>query len=154
MINIPKDIELDIKAYCDLNEITNINDFTIKLLKQGYTMEKYGATPQTIEKIVETEKIVEKIIEVPVEKIVEVTVERIVEKNVYISDDTKVNELTDSLNLIEQEKINLSNETNTLREEIKALKNEINELSTNIGDLTSKLEIEQKKNKRDFYGEY
>jgi len=154
MINIPKDIELDIKAYCDLNEITNINDFMIKLLKQGYTMEKYGATPQTIEKIVEKEKVVEKIIEIPVDKIIEIPIERVIEKNVYISDDTKVNELTDSLNLIEQEKINLSNEANTLREEINTLKNEITDLKKDIDELTIKLEVEQKKNKRDFYGEY
>jgi septal ring factor EnvC (AmiA/AmiB activator) len=153
-MDIPKDIELDIKAYCDLNEITNINDFMTKLLKQGYTMEKYGATPQTIEKIIETEKIVEKIIEVPVDRIIEIPIERVVEKNVYISDDTKVSELTDSLSLIEQERDNLQNETNSLKEEIKALKNDIIELNNNINEITIKLETEQKKSKRDIYGEY
>lgn len=153
-MEIPKDIELDIKSHCELNNISNINDFILKLLKQGYTMEKYGATPQTIEKIVETEKIIEKVVEVPVDRIIEVPIERVVEKNVYISDDTKVNELTDSLSLIEQERDNLQNETNSLKEEVEALKNDIIELNNSINELTIKLEVEQKKNKRDIYGEY
>ena len=58
-MEIPKELKDELWDYCRLNNITNIDEFTLKLLKQGYTIEKYGATPisNTIEKIVE--KIVE-----------------------------------------------------------------------------------------------
>jgi hypothetical protein len=54
------------------------------MVKQGYTVEKFGSTPmgsvevKEVEKVVEVvlEKIVEKVVEVPVEKIVEVVVEK------------------------------------------------------------------------------
>ena len=70
-MKIPKELKDELWNYCRINDITNIDEFTLKLLKQGYTIEKYGATPisNTIEKIVE------KIVEVPVEKIVEKIVE-------------------------------------------------------------------------------
>lgn len=65
-MEIPKELNDEIKQYCHVNSITNVDEFTLKLLKQGFTSEKYGSTPmtKTIEK--EVEKIVEKIIEVPV----------------------------------------------------------------------------------------
>lgn len=69
-MEIPKDLNNEIWEYCRINNITNIDEFTLKLLKQGFTSEKFGATPVT--KTVE--KVVEKIVEVPVEKIVEVQV--------------------------------------------------------------------------------
>jgi ribosomal protein S13 len=50
------------------------------LVKQGFTVEKFGATPQV------NERIVEKIVEVPVEK------------EVYVSNDDEVNKLTDKIN--------------------------------------------------------
>jgi hypothetical protein len=69
-MEIPKDLNGEIWEYCRSNNITNIDEFTLKLLKQGFTTEKFGATPvtKTVEKIVEVpvEKIVEKIVEVPV----------------------------------------------------------------------------------------
>ena len=54
-MEIPKELKDELWDYCRLNNITNIDEFTLKLLKQGYTIEKYGATPisNTIEKIVE-----------------------------------------------------------------------------------------------------
>jgi hypothetical protein len=69
-MEIPKKIKDEIWDYCRANSITNIDDFTVKLLKQGFTIEKFGATP-TVGEVIK-EKIVEKIIEV--EKIVEVPV--------------------------------------------------------------------------------
>ena len=145
-MNIPKELSDDIWEFCRLNDITNIDEFKLKLLKQGYTMEKYGATPQTIEKIVEVEKIIEKTIEVPIEKVVEVQVEKIVEKNVYISDDTKITELTSKLTSIEDDKRNLENQIDGYVSEIEKLKNDISELN-------KKIEAEKGKNKRDIYGE-
>lgn len=67
MLTFPADLNNEIWDYCRLNGITNIDEFKIKLLRQGFTVEKYGATPES--KVVE--KIVEVIKEVPVEKIVE-----------------------------------------------------------------------------------
>lgn len=61
-MEIPKELNNEIWEYCRTNNITNIDEFTLKLLKQGFTTEKFGATPVT--KTVE--KIVEKIVEVPV----------------------------------------------------------------------------------------
>jgi predicted RNase H-like nuclease (RuvC/YqgF family) len=145
-MNIPKELSDDIWEFCRLNDITNIDEFKLKLLKQGYTMEKYGATPQTIEKIVEVEKIIEKTIEVPIEKVVEVQVEKIVEKNVYISDDTKITELTSKLTSIEDDKRNLESQIDGYVSEIEKLKNDISELN-------KKIEAEKGKNKRDIYGE-
>ena len=72
-MDIPKTIKDEILDYCRLNNITNVDEFTLKLIKQGLTIEKYGATPIAKEKIIE--KIVEKIVEVPVEKIVEKIIE-------------------------------------------------------------------------------
>ena len=71
-MEIPNDLHNEIWDYCRANNITNIDEFTLKLLKQGFTSEKFGSTPMIktieVEKIVEVqvEKIVEKIIEVPV----------------------------------------------------------------------------------------
>ena len=61
-MEIPKDLSNDIWDFCRNNNITNIDDFTLKLLKQGFTSEKFGSTPMITTK----EKIVEKIVEVPV----------------------------------------------------------------------------------------
>lgn len=65
-MNLPKQINDEIWDYCRNNSVTNIDEFVIKLVRQGFTVEKFGATPQI------NEKIVEKIVEVQVEKIVEV----------------------------------------------------------------------------------
>jgi hypothetical protein len=88
---IPKELNNEIWDYCRANNITAIDDFTVKLIKQGFTVEKYVATP------VANEKIIEKIVEVPVEKIIE--------KEVYITNDEevitlgkKINDLTNELN--------------------------------------------------------
>jgi len=74
-MEIPKELNNEIWEYCRANNITNIDEFILKLIKQGFTTEKFGSTPIT--KIVEVEKIVEKIVEVPVDKIVEVPVNMI-----------------------------------------------------------------------------
>lgn len=126
-MEIPQQIKDDIWDFCRVNNITNVDDFTLKLLKQGFTVEKFGATP-----ITETvEKIVEKIIEVPVERIVE----KIVEVPVTMMD-TEISDAYKKL-LIDFEKI---------KEEISKLKS-ANKL------LVDELAVERKKNKKDIYGE-
>jgi hypothetical protein len=45
MINLSKKIEDDILEYCKLNEITDINNFIEKILRNGLNIEKYGNKP-------------------------------------------------------------------------------------------------------------
>ena len=41
-MEIPKDLKNDIWEYCKANNITNVDGFILKMLKQGFTYEKYG----------------------------------------------------------------------------------------------------------------
>jgi hypothetical protein len=128
-MEIPKELHNEIWDYCRLNNITAIDDFTLKLIKQGFTVEKFGATPVTKEKIVE--KIVEKVIEVPVEKIVE----KIVEVPIQMVDEEKDRLLRESLL-----------QTQNFSAQIETLNGQIDKLKAD-------LELEKQKNKKDIYGE-
>ena len=134
-MEIPKDLKNDIWEFCKANDITNIDEFIIKILKQGFTAEKFGSTPvPTIR-----EKIVEVIKEVEVEKIVEVIKEVQVEKEVYITDDSQSKKLSEKITKLEDEVSLSKKNAETTKKE--------------LTDALSKLEIEKNKNKRDFYGE-
>jgi len=122
-MEIPKDLNNEIWDYCRLNNITSIDTFMLKLIKQGFTVEKYGATP------VEKEKIVEKIVEVEVEKIVE----KIVEVPVEMVNEDMSKLLKENILLVEEQK------------------SEIQSLNLQIENL--KKELEAQKNRRDIYGE-
>jgi len=137
-LEISKALKDEIWDYCRANNITNIDEFTMKILRQGFTVEKFGATPQTVEKVVE------KIVEVPVEKIVEKVVEKIievpVEKEVYITDKSGNDELIAKIKELETERDNYKKESNDFEERWK--------------DVVEQLKVElKKKNKRDLYGE-
>lgn len=93
-MEIPKELKDEIWEYCRSNDILNVNDFMLRLVKQGFTIEKFGATPNS--NVVE--KIVEKIIEVPVEK------------EVFITDDTTVLKLNNKVNLLENKILDLTKE--------------------------------------------
>jgi hypothetical protein len=127
MINLPNQLMDDILDYCRLNNIPNIDDFIIKMVRQGFTVEKYGATPVT--KTVE--KIVEKIVEVPVEKIVE----KIVEVPVEMEDDE------------------LKNSYEKLLFENGELRSKIDNLISDKEEIIKELDIQKQKNKRNIYGE-
>ena len=144
MIELPKKIKDELYDYCKLNNITNIDEFILKIVTQGFVVEKYGAAPTSKEKIVEVQvdKIIEKIVEVPVDKIVE----KIVEKEVYITDDSQYEELTNKILELEN-KLNESN--NELSSECE---NKLKEKDDKITLLTNLLEVEKRK-KRDIYGE-
>jgi len=145
-MEIPKLLKDEIWDYCRLNNITNIDDFTLKLLKQGFTVEKYGATPVATEKIVEKLVEVEKIVEVEklveVEKIVEVPVE----KEVYITDDSHTKKLTNKI-----EKLGMVNKTN--EEHRLTLVKELAQVTEQLKTVQKELELEKKKKKTDIYGE-
>lgn len=115
---VNKELHTEIKKYCELNEIVDIDKFIEDILKQGFHIEKYGMGPikpkevtTEIEKIVEVikevpvEVIKEVIKEVPVDKIVEVEkiVEKIVTKEVYITDDEEVKKLGEDVEVLRKE---------------------------------------------------
>ena len=41
-MEIPKELKNEIWNYCMVNDITNIDDFILSLIKQGFTIHKYG----------------------------------------------------------------------------------------------------------------
>ncbi len=99
----------EIWNYCRLNDITNVDDFIERMVKQGYNIEKYGNAPiepKVVEKIIEKE--VEVIKEIPVDRIVEV--EKEVIKEVYITDDDVVNGLQEKIKLLNKEILDLKSE--------------------------------------------
>jgi len=154
-MELPQKILDGIWEYCRLNKITDVDGFIIKMVNQGFTVEKYGATPS--ERIVEKE--VEKIVEVPVEKIVEVIkeVDKIIEKEVYITNDEATKELTDKINSLENDIKTLRDSNITLSKETGDRGKTIMELESKIIELTRELEIEKEKPKeqpkKDIYGE-
>ncbi len=138
MMEIPKKFKDEIWEYCRVNDIPNIDEFILKMITQGFTVERYGAAPTARERIVE--KVVEKIVEVPVDKIVEKIVEVPVEKEVYITDNSEIKNLAEQINKLETDR-------NFYKKEMEQFKLELN-------NTLQKLEIEQSKNKkRDIYGE-
>jgi len=180
-MELPKNIKDEIWDYCRLNNISSVDDFIIKMVKQGFTSEKFGATPwdkpaeiKEVEKIVEVEK--EIIKEVPVEVIKEV--EKIVEKEVFVTDDEANKELQKELaevretlklsistfdedrksfELIDKERVEeISKLEKELNEKILALNGNISDLNDKIKQLEEELEIEKAKPKEednDIYGE-
>jgi len=139
-MEVNKELNDEIWNYCRANNITNIDEFMLKCLKQGFTSEKFGATPTTKEKIVEKE--VEKIVEVPIEKIVEV----FVEKEVFITDNKEMKKLTKEI-----DKLNGVIKT-TAENKDKAI-GELAALEIEHKKLKIELEQEKKKKKTDLYGE-
>jgi hypothetical protein len=169
-MEIPKNLKDEIWEYCRLNDISNIDEFIVKMVRQGYTVEKFGATPLGTTEVKEVEKIVEVIKEVPVEKIVEVIrevpVEKIIEKEVFITDDMQITELTNKLTQLEEEKRIFSTKTteiDTIREEFSTKTVEMENIfhyklslkDNEIEKLKSELESEKKKtnNGTDLYGD-
>ncbi|MEI6881252.1 MAG: hypothetical protein WCK82_07980 [Bacteroidota bacterium] len=127
MMEIPNDLKGEIWDYCRANNITNIDEFTLKLLKQGFTSEKFGSTPMI------------KTIEKEVEKIVEVEVEKIVEKIVEVP-----------VNMVDTE---LSDKYTELIKSYESLQSEVEKLKVENVRITKELGVETQKNKKDIYGE-
>ena len=126
-MEIPKEINNEIWDFCRLNNITNIDEFKLKMLKQGFTAEKFGSTPMITTK----EKVVEKIVEVPVEKIVE----KIVEVPVTMVDDEVAENLKKYIKLYEETQSKLDKALNE------------------VAEIKKQLDVEKARNKKDLYGE-
>lgn len=131
-MEVSKELNDEIWNYCRANNITNIDEFMLKCLKQGFTVEKFGATPTIKEKIVEKE--VEKIVETPVEK------------EVYITDDKEMQKLTAEIERLNKN-VKLAAEAKN-----KAL-DELAEKEIELKKVKLELEQEKKKKKTDLYGE-
>ena len=113
-----KEMMQAVSAFCESQEIKDIDNFIYLCFKQGFDIKKYGLLGETLnegekhlktgeigEKRVEIEVIKEIRVEVPVEVIKEVPVEVIkeVEKIIYTSDDTQVNELLSKIEKLNEE---------------------------------------------------
>jgi hypothetical protein len=117
-----KEIMQAVSAFCESQEIKDVDNFMYLCFKQGFDIKRYGLLGKTlndgekdlikeviVEKIVEVpiDRIVEKIVEVtkeiPVEKVViqevikEVPVDRVIEKEIYITDDEQIKELSNKI---------------------------------------------------------
>ena len=147
IVNVPKELLEEVWEYCKLNKIEDIQKFTVDILRQGFSVEKYGTTPfgptkEIVEKEVIKEIEVEKIVEVPVEvekiveKIVEVPVEKIIEK--IITDDSQVQELLTKIEKLEKQ---------LLSEKSRTSDSELGKLYQKIENLEALLEIEKNRNK-------
>ena len=126
-MEIPNNLKDEIWDYCKANNITNIDEFTLKLLKQGFTSEKFGSTPMI------------KTIEKEVEKIVEVQVEKIVEKIIEVP-----------VNMVDTE---LSDKYTELIKSYENLQIEIENLKSENTRIIKELDVKIEKNKKDLYGE-
>ena len=155
-MEIPKDIKDEIWEYCRLNDITDLNAFMVKALRQGFNVTKYGATPfnvsqkepEVIEKevikevpievIKEVEKIVEK--EVIKEVTVEVPIEVIVEKEVIKEVPVEVEKI------VEKEIYVSDDETiNNLQTELESIKKDS---KVHLSSLRDKVELIKEKDEK------
>jgi DNA repair exonuclease SbcCD ATPase subunit len=123
MLSIPKIDGDDVKSFCKLNEIDNIDNFLYSCFKKGYYIEKYGLL--TDGEPVFIEKVVEKIVEV--EKI--------------FHDESKLEEERQkfSTKIEEMEKIfqNSEEKNRKLEETLQNLRKEILTKNSRIEDLES-----------------
>jgi hypothetical protein len=123
MLSIPKIDGEDVKSFCKLNEIVNIDNFLYSCFKKGYYIEKYGLL--TDGEPVFIEKVVEKIVEV--EKI--------------FHDESKLEEERQkfSTKIEEMEKIfqNSEEKNRKLEETLQNLRKEILTKNSRIEDLES-----------------
>ena len=146
-MELPKNIKDEIWEYCRLNDISGIDDFIVKMIKQGFTSEKFGSTPWNKEpEVKEIEKVVTK--EVKVEVVKEVPVEVI--KEVYITDDEKTNELSDELNKTKEELKKITEDNLDIANKLTILETENKTLKEQLELEKSKPKIEEQK---DIYGD-
>ena len=126
-----REIMQSVSAFCESENIKDIDQFMYLCFKQGFDIKKYGLLGETLnggekdlikEVIVEKQVIKEIRVEVPVEVIKEV--EKVVTKIEYISDKSGENEL---LLKIQQ----LENEMSKKNEELDELRRTLDELKTN-----------------------
>ena len=129
-----REIMQSVSAFCESENIKDIDQFMYLCFKQGFDIKKYGLLGETlnegekdlikeviVEKQVEIEVIKEIRVEVPVEVIKEV--EKVVTKIEYISDKSGENELLLKIQQLENEMSKKNEELDELRQTLDELKN-------------------------------
>ena len=145
----PNKINDEIKEYCKINNITDVDAFIIEKISTGFNIEKYGNAPFIQEVIVEKEVPIETIkeiiiekeveVQVPVEIIKEIPVEKVVikeveiEKEIFITDDKKV--------------LSMGEEINTLKKTIHTKEQMITNIDSKLSEISKKYEIKEKEAK-------
>jgi len=145
-----------VSAFCESENIKNIDNFMYLCFKQGFDIKKYGLLGKPLnesekhlntggieEKQVEIEVIREIRVEVPVEVIKEV------EKIVYTSDDTQVNELLLKIEQLNGEISIKTTEIGIIREDFSTkteemeniFQNEMSKKDVELDELRQKLDI-------------
>jgi len=158
----------DFIKYCELNNIEDQQSFAKRIFNQGFSILKYGETPNGIqgkekiiekevikevivEKLIEVEKLVEVIKEIPVEKIVEI----IKEVPVKTKGDTKI-VTKEVIKEVFVDKIIQDVEKDKtiqkLTEENQKLTNDLNKITTAL-DKMGKAKYLKNSDLNDLYGE-
>ena len=128
-----------VSAFCESQEIKDVDNFMYLCFKQGFDIRKYGLLGKTLnegekdlktggigEKLVEIEVIREIRVEVPVEVIKEV--EKVVTKIEYISDKSGENELLLKIQQLENEMSKKDLDLDELRRKFSIKEEELNQL--------------------------
>ena len=165
-----KEIMQAVSAFCESQEIKDIDNFIYLCFKQGFDIKKYGLLGKTgdeqekqaeievireirVEVPVEVIKEIEKIIEVPVEVIKEVPVEIVVEKIIYTADDNQINELGEKNAKLEIELFENSEQLDELLLKIQQLNGEISIKTTEIDNIRQEFSIKTKEMENIFQNE-
>jgi chromosome segregation ATPase len=149
-----KEIMQAVSAFCESQEIKDVDNFMYLCFKQGFDIKRYGLLGKTLndgekdlktvgveEKQLIKEIIVEKLVEVPVEVIKEIEVikevpiDRVVEKIIYTTDDNQLNELGEKNAKLEIELLRNSEQLNELLSKIEHLNGEISIKTTEIDNI-------------------
>lgn len=165
-----KEILQSVSAFCESQDIKDVNKFMYLCFKQGFDIKRYGLLGETLnesEKDLIKEVIVEKIVEVPVEvikeveKIVEIIKEVIVEKEIIkevpvevVKEVEKIVTVTDNEEL-EEKIIQLNNDLDSERkifsikmEEMENnFQNEMSKKDKELDELRLSLDIQKKDDK-------
>ena len=129
-----REIMQSVSAFCESENIEDIDQFMYLCFKQGFDIKKYGLLGETLnegekhlikEVIVEKQVIKEIRVEVPVEVIKEV--EKVVTKIEYISDKNGENELLLKIQQLENEMSKKNEELDELRRKFSTKEEELNQ---------------------------
>ena len=147
-----------VSAFCESQEIKDVDNFMYLCFKQGFDIRKYGLLGKTLnegekdlktggieEKLVEIEVIREIRVEVPVEVIKEV--EKVVTKIEYISDKSGENELLLKIQQLESEMSKKDLDLDELRRKLDdpVTNNNINMLQNTLQKLRGELSEKNQK---------
>ena len=153
-----KEIIQTVSAFCESQEIKDVDNFMYLCFKQGFDIRKYGLLGKTLnegekdlktggieEKLVEIEVIREIRVEVPVEVIKEV--EKVVTKIEYINDKSGENELLLKIQQLESEMSKKDLDLDELRRKLDdpVTNNNINMLQNTLQKLRGELSEKNQK---------